>query len=112
MRCRISRIMSSNERSKLRLTVISRYSVSRMARMSPSRLMSAPVLVFMLRVIDLGLSEAFDGRCRVGMNLHELIRPGERQHGFDPAAQAGELERRPCRRRLPVQVHQAGGGGA
>src|SRR5690349_13061266 len=102
--------MSSNDRSKFRLTVISRYSVSRMARMSPSRSMLAPVLVLMLRMID--LSEALD-RCRgVGVDFHELVRSRQRQHRLHAALQTGELERGPCRRRLPVQIHQAPDRGA
>src|SRR5687768_3726275 len=81
-----------------------------MASRSPSRLIAAPVLVFMLRMID--LSEALDGRCRVRMNLEELIRAREREHRLDAAPQAGELERRTGGGGLPVQIHEAADRGA
>src|SRR5688572_26621095 len=102
--------MSSKDRSKFRFTVSSRYSVSRIASRSPSRLMLAPVVVFMLRMID--LSKAPDGRRRIGVNFHELVRAGQGEHRLHAPLQPGELQGGACGGRLPVEVHQAPDRGA
>src|SRR6185503_11433731 len=110
MSCLISWIISSNDRSKFRFTVSSRYRVSRMARRSPSRLMLAPVVVFMVRMI--GLSEALDGRGGVAVYFHELVRAGQGEHRLNPALQRRQLQRGARGRRLAVEIHEAADGGA
>src|SRR5438093_6466240 len=101
--------MSSNERSSSRLAVTSWYSASMTASRSPSRVMGAPVVVLMVRMLG---PEAFDGARLVRVYLDEVLRSGHRQHRLDALLDAGQLEVAAGAVDLPVQIHQAPDRGA
>src|SRR5262245_37083533 len=106
MRWWISCTMSSNDRSRPRLAVTSWYSASMIASRSPSRAMSVPLLVLMVRMVCL-CPEALDRRRLVGVDFDEVLRASHRQHGFDALLDARQLEVAAGVVHLPVQVHQA-----
>src|SRR5687767_11627838 len=104
MTCWISRTVSSNVRSSSLLAVISRYSVSRTVRRSPSSGSLAPFVILIVRMRL--RSEAFDGAGLIGVYLNEILSAGHREHRLDPLLDARELERSTGGGRLPVKVHQ------
>src|SRR5919201_7024718 len=101
--------MSSNDRSSERRAVTSWYSASMMERRSPSRVMSAPLDVLMVRMLS---PEAFDGARLVGVYLDEILRAGHRQHRLDALLHARELQMAAGVVDLAVQIHQAANRGA
>src|SRR3954451_2612710 len=98
-------MVSSNVRSRSRLAVISRYSVSRTVRRSPSSGSAAPVVNVIVRM-RLG-PEAFDGAGLVRVYLDEILRAGHGQHGFDPLLDPGQLQRAASGIGLTIEIHEA-----
>src|SRR5919201_6907151 len=96
--------MSSNDRSSERRAVTSWYSASMMERRSPSRVMSAPLDVLMVRMLS---PEAFDGARFVRVYLDEILRAGHRQHRLDALLDARELQMAAGVVHLAVEIHQA-----
>src|SRR4051812_6694755 len=101
--------MSSNERSRPRLAVTSRYSASIIASRSPSRAIATPVVVLMVRILS---PEAPDGRWLVSMDFDEILGAGQCQHGFDSPLYARQLQAPAGGIDLAVEIHQAANRGA
>src|SRR5262245_48593882 len=80
-----------------------------MASRSPSSTISAPVVVLMMRMLHL---EALESGGLVRVDFDEVLGAGHRQHRFDAALDAGELEVSAGPADLPVEIHQAADGGA
>src|SRR5262249_34654198 len=96
--------ISSKDRSRSRLAVTSLYSVSMMASRSPSRVIRAPVVVLMVRMLS---PEAPDGARLVSVNLKKVLGAGHRQHRLDPLLDPGELEMAARVVHLAIQIHEA-----
>src|SRR5439155_1423015 len=75
----------------------------------PSRVMSAPVVVLMRRMLH---PEALDGARLVGMDFDEVLSAGQRQHGFDALLNARELQMASAAAHLTIEIHQAADRGA
>src|SRR5262245_59879880 len=101
--------MSSNDRSSSRFAVTSRYSASMIASRSPSSEISAPVVVLIVRMSG---PEALYGCRFIGMNLDEILRPGQVQHRFDAFLDARQLQVTAGGTDLAIEIHQAADGRA
>src|SRR4051812_4577167 len=79
------------------------------ARRSPSRVMAAPVVVLIIRMLG---PEASDGAWLVGMYLDEVLGARHGQHGLHALLDARELQLSARAAHLAVQIHQAADRGA